>query len=105
VSLAVSNDRLYIGLGDFAANALTQDAATSLASDPRYTNAVTEVGTPNSGILYVDLAGVQTAVESAGTNSDYQTNIKPWLDALDHLVLGGTASDDVVSAKALLFVR
>jgi hypothetical protein len=107
ISVAVSGDHLYLGLGDFAASALTQDAASSLASDARFANAVTIAGTPNSGLLFVDIAGAQALAESFGLDGDedYVTNVKPWLDALDFLVLSASAADGVINGKALLFVR
>lgn len=107
VSIALADDRLYVGLGDFVEVALTQGPADSLASDARFANAVSVAGSPNSGLAYVDLAGSQALIESMGgiTDDDYQTNVKPWLDALDYLVLSGTANGDTLSAKQLLFVR
>ncbi len=49
VSVAVSDGHLYLGLGDFAATALAQDPAHSLASNPRYTAAVAEAGHAQRG--------------------------------------------------------
>jgi hypothetical protein len=106
ISIAVAGDRLYLGVGDFAASALTQDASTSLATDARYANALAAAGTPNSGLAYVDLAGFQTLYETmGGPDETYTTDIKPWFDALDYLVISSTADDDTLSTKAQLFVR
>ena len=35
----------------------------------------------------------------------YETNIKPWVDALDYFVATATVDGDVASLKALLFVK
>jgi hypothetical protein len=106
ISVAISGDRLYLGLGDFVASALTQDAATSLAADPRYANAMSQAGVPNIGAAYLDIAGLQALFESAvGADDGYTTDVKPWLDALDYFVLAETANGQTLSTKALLFVR
>jgi hypothetical protein len=106
VSIAVADDRLYLGLGDFAAAALTQDAGTSLSSDPRFAKALAASGTQNSGLAFVDLAAFQALYESmADPDETYTTDIKPWLDALDYLVVSSTADEDTLSTKAQLFVR
>lgn len=106
VSVAVADDRLYLGLGDFVERALTQSGDATLASDPRFANAVASAGAANSGFAWVDIAGAQSLVETmGGATDDYRTNVKPWLDALDHLVLSSSADGDTLSTKALLFVR
>lgn len=107
VSVALAGGHLYLGLGDFVETALTQDAGASLASDARFTTALAAAGTPNSGFAFVDLAGAQAALEAAGAADDegYGTNVKPWLDALDSLVVSAIADQDAWSTKALLFVR
>lgn len=106
VSVAMAGDHLYIGLGDFVEQALTQDVGASLASDERFGNVVGAAGTPNSGFAYVDIAGAQALFESMGAPDDeYWTDVKPWLDALDALVLSSAADDDMLSTKAQLFVR
>lgn len=106
ISVAVAGDRLYLGVGGFVETALTQDPANSLASDARYANALATAGSPNSGLVYLDVAGVQSLVESMGIPDDaYTTDVKPWLDALDYVVASGTADGDTLSSKLLLFVR
>ncbi len=107
ISVAISDSHLYLGLGDFAATALAQDPATSLAADQRYSAAVAEAGTPNAGVIWVDLAGVAPLVASMGAANDpsYATDIKPWVDALDSFVATATVDGDIASLKALLFVK
>ena len=107
VSIAVADGHLYIGLGDFAATAMAQDPATSLATDARYSTAVTAAGTPNSGVLWVDVAAAAPLlVQMAGAdNAAYETNIKPWVDALDTFVATAAVDGDIASLKALLFVK
>lgn len=106
VSVAVADDRLYIGTGDFVEKALTRDPGASLASEARFANALATAGSPNAGFAFVDLSGAQAAIESMDlADEDFRTNVKPWLDALDSLVISASADQDALSAKLLLFVR
>jgi hypothetical protein len=106
ISVAIAEDHLYLGVGDFVASALTQDAGTSLAADARYTNAAAVAGEPNLGLAFLDIAGLQALFESMGGADDgYTTNVKPWLDALDYLVVSETADGKTLATKAQLFVR
>jgi hypothetical protein len=107
-SVAVTGGHLYLGLGDFAATAVAQDPQTSLATDPRYVTAITEAGTPNAGVVWLDLAAVVTLAEGMGmmaNTPDYTTEIKPFADALDTFVAAATVEGDITSLKALLFVK
>jgi hypothetical protein len=106
ISVGIAGDHLYLGLGDFVESALSQDAASSLAADPRFVNASTAAGAPNVGIAFLDIAAIQPVIESMGVaDASYTTNVKPWLDALDHLVLSETADANALSTKIQLFVR
>lgn len=106
VSVAVADDRLYMGLGDFVETALTQSDDASLAADARFAAAVAAAGTPNSGFAWADIAGAQSLIEMVGNvDDDYRTDVKPWLDALDSVVMASSADQDTLSTKALLFVR
>jgi len=107
ISVAVADGHLYLGLGDFAATALAQDPQASLATSPRYAAGVSAAGTPNAGVIWVDAAAVAPLlVQMAGADDTaYETNIKPWVDALDYFVATATVDGDVASLKALLFVK
>ena len=107
VSVAIADGHLYLGLGDFAATALAQDPQASLATDPRYSAGIAAAGTPNAGVVWVDVAAAAPLlVQLMGANdANYQTNIKPWVDALDSLMATATVDGDIASLKALLFVK
>ena len=68
---------------------------------------MSEAGTPNAGVVWLDVAAAAPLlVQVAGANdASYETNIKPWVDALDTFVLAATTDKDIVSLKALLFVK
>jgi len=91
VEWAVTDDRVYLGVGDgFVPRVITLDEADSLASVPRYTDAIAAVGgATNTGVAWADLRGVREAIETAiGTDAiaGYDTDILPWLEPLDRLV-------------------
>lgn len=106
ISIAISDGHLYLGVGDFAAKAIAQDQGTSLATDPRFVDAVQAAGTPNAGMVFVDIAGAAPLLAAmAGSDDDYRTNVQPWVDALDTFVATATVDGDIASMKALLFVK
>ncbi|MBX3029131.1 MAG: DUF3352 domain-containing protein [Chloroflexi bacterium] len=107
VSIALGDGHLFIGIGDFAAAAITRDAATSLASDARYQDALAIAGSPNAGLVWVDIAAIQSTIESMGlADAEYTTEVKPWLDALDQVVVSSTSDEDgIVSGQLVLLVR
>ncbi len=107
VSIAVGDGHLYIGSGDFAATAITQDAAASLASDTRYADAVAIAGSPNAGLVWIDVAAVQATAEALmPADEDYLTDVKPWLDAIDQVVLSSTTDQEgIVSGRLVILVR
>ena len=73
----------------------------------RYSAALTTAGTPNAGVIWVDAAAAAPLlVQMAGADSpSYETNIKPWVDALDSFMATATVDGDIASLKALLFVK
>ena len=106
-SIAISDGYLYLGVGDFAAAALAQDPATSLATAPRYTVAVSAAGTPNAGVVWLDVAAAAPLLVAMGGGADaaYETDVKPWVDVVDSFVATVIVDGDIASVKALLFVK
>ncbi len=104
----MTGGHLYLGLGDFAATAIAQDPQTSLATDPRYVTALTAAGTPNAGVVWIDVAAAVALAESMGAMANtpnYATEIKPFADALDTFMATATVNGDIATLKALLFVK
>lgn len=104
VQVAVTDDRAVIGLGErFVARVLELDGGDSLGSEPRYAEAVAELGpTSNAGVAWLDVRGLIAAVETAAGPmlemfGMYETDIRPWLAPLDRLV-----SVSVVEGELLL---
>ena len=112
---AVTDDRAIIGIGDtFVRRVLALDAADSLASQPRYADAIAELGgSDNAGVAWLDLAGTREAVESAlgpmlaegGLDTAYESEIRPWLLPLDRFVGVTRLEGDVLVQRAALLVE
>ena len=115
VQYAVTDDRALIGVGEaFVERVLAVDAADSLASQARYTEAVAEFGgSENAGVTWVDLAGTLEAVEPAlgpmleseGMGAKYETEVRPWLLPLDRLVAVTRLEGDVLVQRSALLVE
>jgi hypothetical protein len=107
ISIAIGDGHLFIGSGDFASQAITRDPASSFASDARYQAALDIAGSPNAGLMWVDIAGIQSTIEGMGLADDeYTTEVKPWLDALDQVVVSSTTDQDgIVTGRMVLVVR
>ena len=115
VEYAVNDDRVLVGAGDrFVRRALGLEVADSLASVPRYTDAVADMGGPvNAGVMWLDLAGTREALEDAlgptagefGAMDMYQAEVRPWLLPLDRFVAVSRLDDDVVVQRAALLVE
>jgi hypothetical protein len=108
VSVAVDDGHFYLGLGDFAAEAVTRDPADSLASSERYGQALEAIGAENGGHVYADLASVIALVEAFMPPADrerLESQLGPYLESLDILAAVVTQAEGVSSASMLLFVQ
>ena len=115
VEYAVTDDRALIGIGDlFVRRVLALDAADSLASQPRYAEAVDQLGgSENAGVAWIDLSGTREAVEAAlgpmigagDPQNVYETEIRPWLLPLDRMVSVSRLEGDVLVVRAALLVE
>ena len=115
VEYAVTDDRAIIGIGDvFVRSVLSLDEADSLASQPRYADAIAEFGgSDNAGVAWLDLAGTREAIESAlgpvlsegDPDGIYESEIRPWLLPLDRFVSVSRLEGDVLVQRAALLVE
>ena len=115
VEYAVTDDRALIGLGDgFIGRVLALDEDDSLASQPRYADAVAEMGgANNAGVAWVDLSGTREAIEGAlgpmmtmlDPEGTYETEVQPWLLPLDRLVSVSRLEGDVLVQRGALIVE
>lgn len=106
ISLAVGNGHFFLGTGDFAAAAVSRQKADSLAGTPRYASTLPAAGSGGWDALYLDVAALKADVEAAGhVDSNYTTNVKPYLDPLDRIVASYTPADDGGQIRLRLFVK
>ncbi len=113
--VSVTDDRALIGLGQtFVGRVLELDAADSLASQPRFADAVADLGpAANTGVAWLDLAGTLEAVEAAiGPMLDafdpegaYEAEIKPWLLPLDRMVTVTVLEGDTLVQRSALLLK
>ena len=115
VQLALTDAHALIGVGDaFVGRVLELDAAESLASVARFTDAVDELGgTASAGTVWWDLAGTREAIEAAmapmigmmDPDGQYEAMVQPWLLPLDRLVTVSVVEGDLVVQHGALFVE
>lgn len=104
------DDRVLVGVGErFVGLVLGLDAADSLAAQPRFADAVAELGgSEHAGVGWMDLAGIVEAAETAlgpmiGTADD--DAILAWLRPLDRTVSVGRLEGDALVQRSVLFLR
>ena len=115
VEYAVTDNRALIGFGDsFVRRVLALDEADALASQPRYADAIAELGgSESAGVIWLDLAGTREAVETAlgpmleaaDPDGAYELKIRPWLMPLDRIVSVMRLEGDVLIQRAALLVE
>jgi hypothetical protein len=109
ISIATGEGLVLIGLGDFVTQALQQDPASSLATSPRYSAGIAAAGTPNAGVVWLDMASTITLIESfipEDERAAYEINVKPFLEPLDSFVAAASLTDTgAIVGRALLYVR
>jgi hypothetical protein len=105
IELAVTDDRVLIGIGDaFVRPMLNLSGGSTLADEARFTDAVGELGgANNAGVTWVDLAGLQAAVsEMLGPMMPAPEGTDAWLGPLDAFVSVTRLDGDVVVQRAAL---
>jgi len=115
VEYAISNDRALIGVGEsFVRRVLVLDETDGLAAQPRYADAIDELGgSENAGVTWFDLAGTREAIEAAAgpmleagdPDGIYASEIRPWLLPLDRVVGVMRLEGDVLIQRGALIVE
>ena len=115
IEYAVTDDRALIGFGDrFVRRALELEADASLAAQPRFSEAVAELGgTASVGITWVDVAGVRVVLEATlgpwlgiGPTADPEIGeLGAWIQPLDRIVAVGRLEGDVLIQRTALLVE
>jgi hypothetical protein len=108
IAITVSDGRLYLGVGDFVTGALDQVEAESLATAPRLQTALNSAGHENAALAYVDIAALRGFAESmipADERTQYDTEMKPFIDPITQLVLVGVNEGDIYTSHVFLYVE
>ena len=112
VEWLVTEERVLLGVGDrFVERIDGQDAAGSLAQEPRYRDAVAELGgASNAGVTWLDVRGIVAAVEAAVGDADTMMGaefeaIGEWLAPLDRFVSVSRVDGDVLVGRSALLVE
>ena len=104
VSVALTDDSLLLGTGDFVTNALTQPGTDSLGASVAYTDAL-EGDTTNSGVIYANIGSLLGLLDPmlAAAMPEW-SEIAPYATALDRFIAVATADDEVISARMTIIV-
>lgn len=115
IEYAVTDDRALVGVGDsFVRRVLALDEADALASEPRFADAIAELGgAENAGVTWLDLRGTREAIETAlgpmieagDTDGVYESGIRPWLLPLDRFAGVIRLEGDVLVQRSALVVE
>jgi Protein of unknown function (DUF3352) len=90
IAYAVTDQVVVLGYGtDFVKAVIDARSGPSLATSGRFTSALGHADKTHGSLVWVDVAGIRDLVESripAADRTDYQTNLKPYLDPLDSVL-------------------
>jgi hypothetical protein len=104
ISVALTDDTLLIGTGDFVTNALTQADTDSLGASAAYVDALGD-DTTNSGIIYANIGSLLAELDPLLSAAMPEwADIAPYATALDRFIAVGTADEEVVSARMTVIV-
>jgi hypothetical protein len=105
ISYAVTDQVVVIGYGtDFVKAVLDARTGASLAKTDRFASALKLADNPNAALLWLDAAAIRTFAETqipAGDKATYQTDAKPYVDALDS-VIGTYAPGETLDGSTLV---
>ncbi len=106
IQYAVTDTRVVIGTGtSFVARVLDMSPGDSLASQARFSSAMTAVGgTSNTGMMWLDLAGIRTAVEGA-MGTALPQGADQWVAPFDYLAAANGVDSGWLEAHAVLVVK
>ncbi len=112
ISYAATEQVVIIGSSpDFVRHALDAGAGASLADDTRYQALVGRVGAVNTGVSFVDIAGVRGLLEgllaqaTPEERAEYEESVKPFLLPFDAFVAASVRDGALDQAHLLITVK
>jgi len=104
IDVALTDDQLLIGLGDFVENAIVADPAGSLGNSAGYTDAIAD-DTTNTGLMYLNIGSLLSVLDPMlSMMAPEWSEIAPYATGLDRMVVVGTADDEVLGARMTVIV-
>jgi hypothetical protein len=99
ISVALTDDTLLIGLGDFVQTAILSDGTDSLGTSPGYIDALAG-DTPNAGVMYMNLGSLVAALDPMlAMMAPEWSEIAPYAAGLDRMIVVPNEDDEVASAR------
>src|SRR5262245_23635819 len=103
----VATDQVVVvgSSADFVKHALDAGAGASLAKDARFQGLLGRVGSQQSAVTFLDIAGVRAMLEgamaeaSAEERTHYEQDVKPFLVPFDALIGGGSVGSSVDTSR------
>ena len=104
IDVALTDDKLLIGLGDFVENAIMADPADSLGANAGYTDALAG-DTVNAGVTYVNVGSLLAALDPmlAMMGPEWEM-IAPYATAVDRMIVVPSVDDEVSRARLSVIV-
>lgn len=102
LAIAQEGDRLLVGTSGFVELSLGLEPASSLASDDRYREALSQAGSPNLGHAYLDITSLRQALEPlvAKSTPGYE-DVAPYLEPFDRVILGWRVTGEGVRVTSI----
>jgi hypothetical protein len=104
IDVALTDDTLLIGLGDFVESALMSDGADSLGSSAGYIDALAGE-TVNGGVMYMDLGSLLAVLNPMlSMMAPEWTDLAPYAAGLDRMVVVNSADDESIRSRMTMIV-
>jgi hypothetical protein len=107
ISYAVTDEVVAIGTPDFVKGVLDARSGPSLADSPRFSAALDRAGKSHSALAWVDVKGILGFAEAhvkEMLGADYDTAVKPYLQAFDSVIGTTVPGDDIDDGTLIISV-
>jgi len=104
ISVAVTDDILLLGLGDFVQSAILSDGTDSLGTSSGFLDALAG-DTPNAGVMYMNISSLLDVLDPMlSMMAPEWSEIAPYAAGIDRMIVVPNADDEVVSARMTVIV-
>ncbi len=98
---------MALGTPDFVKGVLDARTGASLADSPRFSAALDRAGKSHSALAWVDVKGIVGFAETHVKDMlgvDYDTDVKPYLQAFDSVIGTTVPGDDIDNGTLIISV-